>query len=111
MSNQTLETTMENMKFPRVTKEQIEGRIDKITFFILPDTTTTICNMTLDNGYSVRGESACMDKRNFNMAIGEKLAHDDAFRKMWALFGFMLAENTHNAKLRAAGAPATVPPA
>jgi hypothetical protein len=106
MSNQTLETKMDEMKFPRVTKEQIDARIAKVDFFVLPATTTTICNMTLDNGYSVRGESACVDKRNFNMAIGEKLAHDDAFRKMWALFGFMLAENIHNAKLRAAGNPA-----
>jgi hypothetical protein len=106
LSQQTLETKLENLTYPRVTRELIESRIAKVSFFVLPETTTTICNMTLDNGYSVRGESACVDKRNFNMAIGEKLAHDDAFRKMWALFGFMLAENTHNAALRKAGTPA-----
>lgn len=70
----------------------MEGRIASIDYSNLPKTTVTLCNITLDNGYSVRGESACVDPVNFNKEIGEKIAHDNAFNKLWPLFGFLLAE-------------------
>lgn len=85
----------------KVTREQIEGRIVDQQFMVLPNTTVTICHLTLDNGYSVRGESACVDKRVFNMATGESLAYDDAIRKLWPLFGFLLAEQIFQGARRA----------
>jgi Phage protein (N4 Gp49/phage Sf6 gene 66) family len=59
----------------------------------------TIGSITLDNGYSVRGESACVNPENYNQQIGEKIAYDNAFRQLWPLFGFLLAEKN---KLKAA---------
>ena len=53
----------------------------------------------LDNGFSVSGESACVNPENYNQQIGEKIAFDNAFRQLWPLFGFLLAEKY---KLRAA---------
>lgn len=85
----------------KVTREQIESRIVDQQFMVLPNTTVTICNLTLDNGYSVRGESACVDKRVFNMATGESLAYDDAIRKLWPLFGFLLTEQIFQGARRA----------
>ena len=76
----------------RVTAESIERRIQKVEFHRLPGTTCTLCNITLDNGYSVRGESACVDTRNYNEDVGQTLAKKDAFQKLWPLFGFLLAE-------------------
>ncbi len=92
LSNEQTYAAIAEMPYPKVTKEIIDARIAKREFMVLPNSTVTICNLTLDNGFSVRGESACVDKRNFNLEIGEKLAYDDAFRKLWHLFGFMLAE-------------------
>lgn len=77
---------------PRVTLASLEARIVTKKFYVIPETTVTICNLTLENGYSVRGEAAVVDKRNFNMAIGEKLAYEDAVRKLWPLEGYLLAE-------------------
>lgn len=75
----------------RVTKEYIESRIaDKQFTRLLP--TVTICSIVLDNGYSVRGESACVNPENYNQEIGERIAYDNAFDKLWSLFGFLLAE-------------------
>ncbi|MEW4568018.1 Gp49 family protein [Tautonia sp. JC769] len=82
----------------RVTKEYMESRIAKTDFHCLGET-VTICSITLDNGYSVRGESACVKPENYNQQIGEKIAFDNAFRQLWPLFGFLLAEKN---KLRAA---------
>lgn len=54
--------------------------------------TVTLCQITLDNGFSVRGESACVNPANYNREIGEKISFDNAFRQLWPLFGFLLAE-------------------
>lgn len=76
----------------KVTKESIEGKIAKVDYLVLPDSTVTLCNITLKNGYSVRGESACVDPRNFNVEIGKGLAYKQAFDKLWPLEGYLLAE-------------------
>lgn len=76
----------------RVTKTMIERRIKDVSYFALPGTTVTICSITLDNGFSVRGESACVDPKNFNADIGQTYAYNDAFDKLWPFFGFLIAE-------------------
>lgn len=92
LSDTELNKLMETRPGKRVTREDIEARIKETGYMVLPGTTVTICNIELDNGYSVRGESACVDPTNFDKAIGEQYAYDDAFRKLWPLFGFLLAE-------------------
>ncbi len=76
----------------RVTKTMIERRIKNVDYIVLPGTTVTICSITLDNGFSVRGESACVDPKNFNADIGQTYAYNDAFEKLWAFFGFLICE-------------------
>lgn len=78
----------------KVTKEYIEGRIAKVAYAKI-DATVTVCSVTLDNGFSVRGESACVDPANFDEKIGKSLAYKQAFDKLWPLFGFRLAEARH----------------
>jgi len=96
ISETRLKNKIEQTTAPRVTKEQIEGRIKKITCSVLEFApTVTICQITLDNGFSVRGESACVNPENYDREIGEKIAYDNAFRQLWAFFGFMLAEDQH----------------
>jgi len=75
----------------RITKEHIESRIKEKEFIRIGET-VTLCHITLDNGYSVRGESACVNPENYNQEIGERIAYDNAFGKLWPLFGFLLAE-------------------
>lgn len=80
---------------PRVTEDEIKQRIRSTDYFVIPGTTVTICQITLDNGYSVLGESACVSPENFDEAIGRSFAHKNAFGKLWPLFGFLLAENLY----------------
>lgn len=54
--------------------------------------TVTHCRIILDNGFSVSGESACVNAENYNQEIGERIAYNNAFRQLWPLFGFLLAE-------------------
>lgn len=80
-----------------VTKEHLESIIAKKEFFVLPGTTVTLCMLTLQNGFSVRGESACVDPNNFNKEIGEQIAFDNAFRQLWLLEGYVLKQKHYDA--------------
>jgi hypothetical protein len=82
----------------RITPETIKARIARVEYMGLGGT-VTICSITLDNGYSVRGESACVDPANYRRDVGEKIAYDNAFRELWPLFGFLLAERLHVRRL------------
>jgi hypothetical protein len=77
----------------RITKELIESRIKSTEYIVWPQTTTTLCKIELDNGFSVIGHSACVDPKNFNKDVGQTIAHTNAFNQLWAHFGFMLSES------------------
>ena len=40
----------------KVTKDGIESKIKKVTYMRVPDSTVTICQLEMLNGFSVRGE-------------------------------------------------------
>ena len=76
----------------RVTLEGLEANIKKTDFYTHPDSQLTICILTLQNGYTVTGQSACADPANYKQDIGERLAKEDAKKKIWALMGYALKE-------------------
>jgi len=75
----------------RITPEYMQSRIASTEFNRIGHTVTH-CRIVLDNGFSVSGESACVNPENYNKEIGEKIAYDNAFRQLWPLFRFLLAE-------------------
>lgn len=75
-----------------VSLADIQARIAKTTYTVLPDTTTTVCQLHMENGYVILGTSACVDPAKFNKALGEKYAYEDAINKAWPLEGYLLAE-------------------
>ena len=97
MSGEVLEKAIEAQPYEKVTKASIESKIEKVDYMVLPDSTVTLCNITLKNGFSIRGESACVDPRNFNIDIGKGLAYKQAFDKIWPLEGYLLAERRMSA--------------
>jgi hypothetical protein len=76
---------------PRVTPEHIESVIDKKAFHVL-EHTLTICILTLKNGFTVTGESACASPENFDAELGKKIARSNAVDKIWALEGYLLKQ-------------------
>ena len=80
---------------PRVTPEIISEVIDKKQFYVFPESTLTICALTLINGFTVVGESACASPENFDRELGEKIAFDNAKNKIWALEGYVLRERLY----------------
>ncbi len=77
---------------PRVTPEIIESKIKAEQYHVFPGTTFTTCLLTLENGFTVLGESACASPENFDEEIGRKIARDNAKNKIWSLEGYLLKE-------------------
>ena len=55
----------------------------------------TFCVLTLQNGFTVTGESACASPENFDAEIGRKIARDNAVQKIWPLMGYELKQRLH----------------
>lgn len=77
---------------PRLTPAHIDSVIKEIKYYIVPDTTTTICSLVLSNGFVVNGESAAASKENFDEEIGRKVAYENARDKIWMLEGYLLKQ-------------------
>ena len=100
---------------PRVTLEQIVAEIEHEHYFTAaegvfgaacrhvpgtPDALNllTFCVLTLRNGFTVTGESACASPENFNEEIGRRIARENAVAKVWPLLGYQLREQLFHAQ-------------
>jgi hypothetical protein len=77
---------------PRITPEHIDAAIVHAQYHVFPGTTTTVCALTLVNGFVVVGESACASLANFDIALGQQIAFKNAREKIWALEGYLLRD-------------------
>lgn len=77
---------------PRVTPQDIEDNIKCADFYVFPETCLTVCNLTMTNGFSTVGYSACVHPDNFDQEIGERIAYRNAKQEMWVLLGFRLQD-------------------
>lgn len=83
----------------KVTIELIESKIKGESYLVLPDGRTTLCILNMENGYTIKGLSACVDASNFDLQIGRKFAREDAVRQIWPLEGYLLAQRLHDSSL------------
>lgn len=79
----------------KVSLSDMMEKVKSTTYTLLPNGKTTICQMVLENGFSIEGQSACVDPKNYNQALGEKYAFENAIDKMWPLEGYLLAEKIY----------------
>lgn len=75
---------------PRVTPAAVEAAIKGEDYHVFAPGTLTVCVLTLQNGFQVVGESACVSPENFDAELGRKIARDNAKNKIWALEGYAL---------------------
>jgi len=79
-----------NLTAPRVTPHNINEVIVGEAYYVFPDTSLTVCCLTLSNGFNVTGESACASPENFDESLGRRIARDNAKQKIWVLEGYLL---------------------
>lgn len=101
-------------KAPRLTPDYIKSLIKSEVFFTAsegiaganqdsdsPDTVqetleshnlVTICVLTLENGFTLIGHSACASPENFNFSIGCDVARENAIEQIWLVEGYRLKQ-------------------
>ncbi len=111
-TDQTIEPEIQakGLTAPRVTPADIEANIVKEVYFTAAEgiagaaldrskplqiintehTLLTFCVLTLRNGFTVTGESACASPENFDADVGRKIARQNAVNKIWPLMGYAL---------------------
>ena len=112
------EIQSKNLNAPRLTPDHIDSKIKAVEYILprdvckrdngvevfdapLPLQTLTFCILTLENGFTVTGESACASPENFDAEIGKKIAYDNARNKIWQLEGYLLKEKlNHQIKIQ-----------
>ena len=77
---------------PRLTPALIDSVIFSKTFTVLPSGKVMVCEITLVNGFTVRGEAATVSKANFDNEIGMTISYKNAREKIWELEGYLLQE-------------------
>ena len=97
---------------PRITPRDIEAVIAQETYFTASEgflghawanatdaraikppehlERVTICVLTLRNGYTIVGTSACASPENFDATIGRKIARQKATQQIWPLLAYAL---------------------
>jgi len=50
---------------------------------------TTVCLLTLDNGFEVVGTSSCIDPKDYDQRTGAAIAYENAVEKLWELYWFL----------------------
>lgn len=58
----------------------------------------TVAVITLPSNFKVTGEASCVDANNFDKALGEKYALENAVEKLWELEGYLLANDLHRSR-------------
>lgn len=81
-----------------IDKPYIESRIKDVDYVVMKDGRTTICTLTMANGFTVNGFSACVAVANFDEALGRKYAYERAFEQLWPLEGYLLADRLNASK-------------
>jgi hypothetical protein len=77
---------------PRLTPDLIDNAIKKFEYHVFPGSCLTVCCLTLQNGFTVSGESACASPENFNKEKGEEISYKNAYQKIWMLEGYLLKQ-------------------
>jgi hypothetical protein len=92
----TLDQAKERLKgavAPRVTEQSIKDKIEHVGYLL--QGFTTICTITMKNGFKFHGFSTPASELNFDSEIGKRYAYDNAFRQIWTHEGYLLRERLH----------------
>lgn len=101
MNDQSIEQDIQakGLNAPRLTPASIDAVIVDETFTNLPSGKVMVCELTLRNGFTVRGEAATVSKANFDEEIGQRISRENARSKVWEMEGYLLQEQLYRGEL------------
>ena len=90
--------TRKGLTAPRITQTDINNSVKDVQYYRFPNTTTTVCLVTLHNGFSVVGQSACASPENFDQEIGNGAALANGKNLLWSYLGYSLVDALHKGR-------------
>lgn len=82
-----------------VTKESLDNLVARSSVeYAVFGNKLTVAVITLPSNFKVTGEASCVDANNFDKALGEKYALENAVEKLWELEGYLLANDRYRAE-------------
>jgi len=84
------QAVVETKTAPRITEDSIKARIAAVDYSSRQ--TLTLCFITMTNGYISVGVSKPASADNYDIAVGERYAYEDAFKPLWKLEAYLLLE-------------------
>lgn len=91
------ELNKKGLNAPRLTPALIDAAIANEQYHVFAGSQLTVCCLTLKNGFTVTGESACASTENFDAEIGQSIARKNAREKIWQLEGYLLKQRLSEA--------------
>lgn len=97
MNEQELEKKIQDkgLNAPRLNPELLDSVIAATQYHVFTGSNLTVCCITLINGYTVTGESACVSPENFNPEIGREVSFKNARNEIWKLEGYLLKQTLY----------------
>ena len=92
------EINEKGLNAPRLTPKKIDSVIKDVSYTMLPSKKSLICEITLINGFTVRGDSAVVSKENFDLDLGKKISYASARDKIWAFEAYLLQQKLYENK-------------
>ncbi len=82
-------TISELKKTGRITQDHIDSLVASEKFERIGPK-TTLCLLTLVNGFEIVGTSGVVNPDNYDATIGNSIAKENAIEKIWELEGYRL---------------------
>lgn len=94
MNEQQIESKLQEkgLNAPRLNPAAIDMQIVSEEYHVFESSKKTICQLILQNGFSVIGEAGVVSPENFNAEIGRDVARKNAREKIWPLEGYRLKQ-------------------
>lgn len=89
-NNEKRGKTMEKLTYEHI--KSVIKTADYLQYGVL-----TVCVLTLQNGFTVTGESACLSLATYDMEVGKKVAFDNAMDKILMLEGYLAKQRMFEA--------------
>lgn len=99
MDDKAVSDALAKSTHARVTEDKLASVIVGETFVHRVVGTLTVCVLTLVNGFTVVGKSACVSPENYRDDLGEHYAREDAKRHIWTLEAYLLKQRLHDDKV------------
>lgn len=87
------------LKGPSLSPGEVESLIAETQYTLLPNKRSTVCSITLVNGFTVNGISSVVSGVDYDEEVGRITAHKKAMSEVWDIATALFTEKLHQAKL------------